>query len=184
MRSSHVPSAFEHKKRGCRSPRVRIKTASCYRTLSCDLLFISARPLPSPHAPFGRSPLYFLPRMIAHELPKVKQNRTLGFQYNFWRHCAGSLFSRSLILGCMDVCRCIFQYILMNSGGFWWILLGSGGFRQASGKQSLSAVPPTIYHSRVLCRKQAVSLRPVHRASQNNSIRSLSLRDLALLNLQ
>ena len=53
--------------------------------------------------------------------------------------------------------------------------------RQASGKQSLSAVPPTIYHSGVLCRKQAVSIRPVPQASQNNSIRSLSLRDLALL---
>ena len=33
----------------------------------------------------------------------------------------------------------------------------------------------------VLCRKQAVSIRPVPRASLNNSIRSLSLRDLALL---
>ncbi len=44
---------------------------------------------------------------------------------------------------------------------------------QASGKQSLSAVPP--------CRKQAVSIRPFPQASQNNSIRSLSLRDLAFL---
>ena len=52
---------------------------------------------------------------------------------------------------------------------------------QASGKQSLSAVPPTIYHSGVLSRKQAVSIRPVPQASQNNSIRSLSLRDLAFL---
>ena len=56
--------------------------------------------------------------------------------------------------------------------------------RQASGKQSLSPVPPTIYHSGVLCRKQAVSIRPVPQASQNNSIRSLSLRDLALLETQ
>ena len=53
--------------------------------------------------------------------------------------------------------------------------------RQASGKHSLSPVPPTIYHSGMLCRKQAVSIRPVPQASQNNSIRSLSLRDLALL---
>ena len=53
--------------------------------------------------------------------------------------------------------------------------------RQASGKHSLSPVPPTIYHSGVLCRKQAVSIRPVPQASQNNSIRSLSLRDLALM---
>ena len=52
--------------------------------------------------------------------------------------------------------------------------------RQASGKHSLSPAPPTIYHSGVLCRKQAVSIRPVPQASQNNSIRSLSLRDLAL----
>ena len=52
--------------------------------------------------------------------------------------------------------------------------------RQASGKHSLSPVPPTIYHSGMLCRKQAVSIRPVPQASQNNSIRSLSLRDLAL----
>ena len=54
--------------------------------------------------------------------------------------------------------------------------------RQASGKQSFSPVPPTIYHSGVLCRKQAVRIRPAPQASQNNSIRSLSLRDLALLN--
>ena len=54
--------------------------------------------------------------------------------------------------------------------------------RQASGKHSLSPVPPTIYHSGMLCRKQAVSIRPVPQASQNNSIRSLSLRDLALIN--
>ena len=53
--------------------------------------------------------------------------------------------------------------------------------RQASGKHSLSPVPPTIYHSGMLCRKQAVSIRPVPQASQNNSIRSLSLRDLVLM---
>ena len=49
------------------------KSASYYRTLSCDLLFIFSRALPSPYAPFGRSPLYFLCLMIAHELPPVKQ---------------------------------------------------------------------------------------------------------------
>ena len=73
MRFSHVPSTLEHKKRGCRSPRVRIKTASCYRTLGCDLLFTFAGSLPSPHAPFGRSPPYFLRLMIAHELLSVGQ---------------------------------------------------------------------------------------------------------------
>ncbi len=59
---------------------VPTKNASCYRTLSCDLHFTSAQALPSPHAPFGRSPLYFLRLMIAHELPPVKQFRTLGFK--------------------------------------------------------------------------------------------------------
>ena len=187
------------------------------------------------------------------------------FQYDFWRHCVGSLFSRSLFL---DVWMCVAPYFNMTLSGFyircysggrsipafvvvvgrvrtyprfvvtpvavrrrrisrwslslssvvfvrvlvlWSSLLLSAGAesvctasscscprlvvtpvavhgrrisRQASGKQSLSPVPPTIYHSGVLCRKQAVSIRPVPRASQNNSIRSLSLRDLALLSLQ
>ena len=40
---------------------------------------------------------------------------------------------------------------------------------QASGKQSLSAVPPTIYHSGVLSRKQVMSIRPLPLASQNTS---------------
>ena len=51
--------------------------------------------------------------------------------------------------------------------------------RQASGKQSLSAVPPTIYHSGMLSRKQAVSIRPVPQASQNTSYYEFSLRDIA-----
>ena len=46
-------------------------------------------------------------------------------------------------------------------GGTLWRLL----VRQ----QSLSAVPPTIYHSGVLSRKQAVSIRPVPQANQNSS---------------
>ena len=56
--------------------------------------------------------------------------------------------------------------------------------KQASGKQSLSVVPPKLYHSGVPSRKQVITICPVPRASQNNSIRSLSLRDLALMNLQ
>jgi len=35
--------------------------------------------VPSPHAPFGRSPLYFLRLMIAHKLLSVRKFRTLGF---------------------------------------------------------------------------------------------------------
>ena len=49
-------------------------------TLDCDLLFISTWPLASLNAPFGHSPLYFLPLMIAYELPMVQQFRTLGFR--------------------------------------------------------------------------------------------------------
>ena len=33
---------------------------------SLTFLFESTEVVPSPPAPFGRSPLYFLPRMIAH----------------------------------------------------------------------------------------------------------------------
>ena len=36
-------------------------------------LHIDTRAVPSPHAPFGRSPLYFLRLMIAHELLPVRQ---------------------------------------------------------------------------------------------------------------
>ena len=68
----------------------------------------------------------------------------------------------------------------------WWCMYGvccriSGGgmyeMRPAVGR----CMVYIIYHSGVLCRKQAVSIRPAPQASQNNSIRSLSLRDLALL---
>ena len=45
---------------------VPIKNASCYRVLRGHVVFVSARALPSPHAHFVRSPLYFLHRMIAH----------------------------------------------------------------------------------------------------------------------
>ena len=54
------------------------KNASCYRVLTGRLIFVAARALPSPHAHFVRSPLYFLHRMIAHELLPVRQFRTLG----------------------------------------------------------------------------------------------------------
>ena len=146
------------------------------------------------------------------------------FQYDFWRHCVGSLFSRSgrvrtyprfvvtpvavrrrrISRWSLSLSSVVFVRVLV----LWSSLLLSAGAesvctasscscprlvvtpvavhgrrisRQASGKHSLSPVPPTIYHSGVLCRKQAVSIRPVPQASQNNSIRSLSLRDLALM---
>ena len=41
--------------------------------------------------------------------------------------------------------------------------------RHASGKQLLSAVPPTIYHSGVLSRKQVISNSSLPQASQNPS---------------
>ena len=41
--------------------------------------------------------------------------------------------------------------------------------RHASGKQSLSAVPPTIYRSGVLSRTQVMSIRPLPQVSQNTS---------------
>ncbi len=36
------------------------------------------------------------------------------FQYDFWRHCVGSLFSRSLFL---DVCLCVAPYFNMTFDG-------------------------------------------------------------------
>ena len=61
---------------------VLIKTADCNRIFSSDLFFTSACVLPSPHAPFGRSPLYFLPLMIAHEL-LYSQTHFVRFDYSF-----------------------------------------------------------------------------------------------------
>ena len=76
---------------------------------------------------------------------------------------------------------CVSLHISIGLLAQWWWYVSSASVRVVAHGGGVASVVSTVG---VLCRKQAVSIRPVPQASQNNSIRSLSLRDLAFLDLQ